>query len=420
MISKTRIPQVIRTQQRLVAACLFSIFFWLFSFGNIGSLSITPPFICCSLYICFSLISLFAGNLILSKKRLFVFLFLSSSFILSCLLSPYGSNWLSLFLYIFYFSIPALLDVRTKINDLRKLLKIFLSFSMIFAVYAIYQFVAYNFITFLPFKELIPEHFWQSKMNVVSTIRGFSFGGLELIRAHSIYPEASFLSQVSAISILIALFMKKQIKNITRLLIVFINLACIVISLSGTGIVILLFGFAYYFFKSSAKTKMFYVFLGTTIILFFTLINSSLFNFYIYRAKEIITIGSQSSGYYRFTLPFEIVLKNKDAFLFGYGIGNDDIALSMFGAVETGVANGFGKIFLEMGFVGIICMILFFITSFNKPERNNSIVRLFILICLINNIVGTFMLPFFWCFIIFTSAMSQNCNYKKSSTPCYL
>jgi hypothetical protein len=101
--------------------------------------------------------------------------------------------------------------------------------------------------------------------------------------------------------------------------------------------------------------------------LFFLLVISlfgeknNLIRYYMARSFEIK--GSSTSGYYRFILPFKIGFNN----MFGYGVGNDDIALKMYNASEFGITNGFGKIMVELGWIGLFLIIVFFMSI--KPNK---------------------------------------------------
>lgn len=271
-----------------------------------------------------------------------------------------------------------------------------------------YQFYAYNFLPSAPLKELIPSQLWVDDMNVVTSIHGYSIFGKEVIRSHSIYSEPSIFSQFNAIAILLLLCSKGSFSKVYFFSSIIILAAGLVCSLSGTGLIILIIGGIYLFVSSKNKITLSLMAVPLCVIFLILLLNGrgDLFSYFAGRAFEISrTDTSYTSGYYRFVLPFQFGFNH----LLGFGVGNDDIALLSINAYESTISNGFGKVFTELGIVGLIMIVAFFLIGYPKG-RNKRHIKLFLIVTITLNIVGTFMAPMFWCFAVPYICLTQTRN----------
>lgn len=405
-----------KMQNILIIVLFFSSFLGLISLGNVGSLSLTIPFIIMAILVCISIIGVITGYIDISKKRFLLFSILTIYAILSTLLSKYGSNFKSCMLYIFFFSSYVLIDKKQRIENIERYLSIFILISSVLSLYGVYQFVSYNFVPALPFKEIIPEAFWVSSMNTIAQTHTGTFSFGNMIRAHSVYYEPSIFSQFCAIAILFSLAMPNLgLKN--QIISIIINSIGIVVSLSGTGLFVLIVGFLCFFIYAKGKTQRTYFgVIALLIIVCLFASDTDILRYFTFRANELFNFDSYSSGNYRFVLPFQIGVTHP----LGYGIGNDDVAMKLAGALESSITNGFGKIFVELGYIGLVIIVSFFYTLY---PRNNScfIVHLVFFIVISLNVVGTFMLPLFWSFslLLCCSINTSNDLLRGTKNECY-
>lgn len=408
-----------RLQQYLIIVLFFSGFLAIISFGKISTLSLTMPFFIIVIYFLVSLLGIILGQITLSKKRICFLLFSCLICFFSYGLSSYRQNTNSLFLYIFYFAVFAFLDVRKPVFNSSKVVKIYVTIATVFSIFGIYQFFAYNVATFLPLKEIIPSFLWANDENTLTTIHGFQILGKEVYRAHSIYPEPSFFSQMCAIALLLMPVLKDLFTKRTRMLFYIFNIFGLIVSLSGTGVLILIVGLIYYWFRLPKRKKGFAIIMILITFILIVLSNDvSIIQYYFARIGEIFNNvgGSYSSGYYRFVQPFVIGFQN----VFGYGIGNDDIALSLAGASESVVANGFGKIFIDIGIIGLADLIIMHVFMYpNKNIKDHGIAIIFFIICVCLDFCGSFLTPSFWTVVLFSACISQGQNVAIPTCVCH-
>lgn len=409
-------------QKIFIYILFFSFFTGIISLGKIGSLSITIPFVVSCFYFIFSLIGIIFNKIHLSKNRFVISIFLICTFVIFCCFSTYKSNYSSLFLYIYFILLFCFVDSRQTLFNFNKVLKLFIIVVTIFSIYGMYQFIAYNFVSNLPLKEIIPQFLWVDDMNIITVTHGFTLFGKELYRAHSIYSEPSTFSQINAIAMLLLIQCNKIFKKRNAFLLFLVNAIGFIVALSGTGLIILCVGLIYFFLKIKLVYKFISIFLLAIILCYLLLDNNNLIlDYYFKRANELLFSGSNvnSSGYYRFVLPLKIGFDNLTNNFFGFGIGNDDIAYGLYHANESVITNGFGKIIVETGLIGFIEMIIMFSTMRpNKKSNNYNLEFLLFLIVICLNITGTFLNAGFWSFALL-SVVFSNKNIKVSQKNVY-
>lgn len=400
----------VKFQTKLMLILFFSQLFSFISFFSIKTLSVTIPFLIAIMYLIYSLIGFLCNRILIKKRRIVFALLLLLFLLLSCFIPGFPPNFLSLMLYIFYFSLFFLTDERMKIKDMDKIITCFSKIITIFSVYGIYQFIAYNFATWLPLKELIPDFLTAANFNTIQSTRIVVFG-LNLIKPHSIFDEASSFSRYCSIATLFLTYIilfnkcknnKEYIKNV---LLLSINLICLVLTLSGSGIIIFIAGLLILFYKANINKKLLFLILLSAIsfaIFIFTINDNSLLNFYLQRLSEFN--NENTSAYLRFVLPIKIGLDGICKHFFGYGVGNDDIAYAIFNANENSIANGFGKIFVEMGLNGVLIIIILylFIFPYNRILRKNLLYNLLFIITVVLSFVSSILDASFFAFIIMT------------------
>ena len=411
--------QIRKVKNNLIIIYLFSLLFEAFSFGNIGKFQLTVTFIVSVFLLVFSFIDFLLDNKDIDLKHTFVSIIFLLAMLCGFLFGYEKSSYTSFLLYFYYLC----LFFFTRHTDLsyRKIrlsLNIYLFLLALFSIYGFYQFFALNLSGNFPLKELIPESLLTSGYNT----HGISYiGGHIINRPHSIYLEPSSLSQFSAIGIGLGILGlirgKKDGSCFNKKLCVFAIVSCalgLISSLSGSGIVLLVLLLLYLFRVSKQKNKIakIIVFLSIIAIIAFLLRNTSFFQYYVSRLSELnFHNTAASSGRYRFVLPMQMSIDTMfNGRLFGYGLGNDSVAMTLYKATEDSVGNGYFKVFLDMGIFGFIALLLLLFSVKPKKLKDDYQSFFFIVALVMNAIGGTFMLPTLWVYIIL---INGKWNYRS-------
>ncbi|WP_195612845.1 hypothetical protein [[Clostridium] symbiosum] len=279
-------------------------------------------------------------------------------------------------------------------------------FSMIMnamAIYGIYQF--FGRIFSLPFCDLIIEGHMVPGFNWSNSIYSF---GIIVERSNAIFREPSFFSQFLAMNILI--YTNKLLKEDIKLkyfLLAVLNLSAMILSFSGTGFIILFFGLVIYLYVIQKNIMI----RNRIIILSIPLIAVTIYlaaspigEYFFKRLAEITTAASSSiatSGYKRFVSGFQVMAAawSRD-FLLGTGIGvGDEFMLTLPNVYNTAIGNGFYKVSIELGTIGISLWLLF-IASFWKKKKMSDSEK--VILCSIIPLMichETFMSNYYWFFI---------------------
>ncbi len=398
-------------QKIIIVILFFSQLLFSISFGKISSFYITIPFAIMIIFYLISILGFFCGKISFSRKRIFLSLVMIFIFFINVEVTQYNFNLNSFCLYIFYFFSFALIDNRISINKLDCIIKMFITILSILSLYGIYQFIAYNFITGLSFKEIIPDNIMVGSYNTIQYVHGSLFG-LDIVKAHSIFAEASGLSKYAAIALLLTIFYRKKLKLIKFIFFAIINFLALIFSLSGSGFIIIILCLFFIFLKANVKNKIIIlVSLFVMAMILSSFSQKELYNYYLNRFSEFSTDGT--SGYYRFILPFKIGIENLKTNFFGFGIGNDDAALFIYNSTETGIANGYGKIFVELGIIGLLIFIIMLINI--KPKNEKKINEIFVLYSILISLLftTTILNPSIWAFILFIEVSKQKNKGEK-------
>lgn len=386
----------------LFSLLFISLLFEGISFYSINLFSITVPFLVTVIIIVKKLF--FTPNMVIETRKLVVGLCFGIVVFLTSFLSGEIINYTSILLY-FYFLIFYI--VGNNLNEESshiKTINLFIKIGTLLSIYAVYQFVAYNFFTSLPLKEIIPAALRTPGYNTITVAY---VGNNIFYRAHSIYLEPSTLSQIS--SMIVLLIISKSFDSGTSfkkwIIPVFINLLALFLSFSGSGLIVLGFGIVYLFAISHAFRKRIFIFFFIGCIAALALYPTGLFeqlvNYYSIRSLEFFSFY-RTSGYYRFIVPLlalGYVISNK---WFGFGAGNDEILAHLLNSQEHGIPNGFGKIIADFGILGLILFVILLFTL--KPQKNSSLSRRMLFVLLIAFCIcgSSILLVSFWCISVMT------------------
>lgn len=393
-------------KENLVYIYFISILFESICFGSFKNFDFTITFVISLVLLIFSILEFLINGMRVNKRNAKVFFAFFLVLFLSVLFSKgAATNYNSLLLYIYYsvfFLFTSHSFDRVKFD---KALRIFNFLVFILSIFAIYQFIAYNFITQLPLKELIPNQFLTRNYN---TIAKTSVLNRVYYRAHSIYLEPSYLSQFNAISMLLLLNQKlngRKVKGFAW--IITIDSIAFILSLSGTGVVILTAGFVFFIIGSSMKMIKKVFLMAFLLIVALIFIPTEFGSYFIYRMQEVSFNTSFTSGYIRFIIPLLVAYKVLTTNFFGYGVGNDDVALIPFNINETRIANGYGKMIAETGPLGLAAMI-YLLYSLKPKIKNEDLRLLFVILIVLNIVSANYVISIFWTF-----ATVLNINSEK-------
>lgn len=249
-------------------------------------------------------------------------------------------------------------------------------------IYGIYQFFARMF--GLPFGEPIIEGHMVEGYNWSNIVYSI---GQNVARSNAIFLEPSFFSQTAAINVLILMVKIIEQRHTWKTWFwVIINLAGMIVSLSGTGIIILVLGaMVFLLYERRIKELKRIAFLSLTLIIIAILVltiasgtdfGSKTINMFLVRFGEIGgALGTQMSGYLRFVSGFNIVrgiwMNSTFNFLFGGGAGTAEYYSQYYHGLMD--ANGYFKVAGELGLIGIVLFVLFFLSVIKKcrnhPDR---------------------------------------------------
>lgn len=299
------------------------------------------------------------------------------------------------------------------------------------AIYGIYQFIGRGL--GLPLTDLYLDGYMVKGYNWTNPI---TIGGFSFLRANALFMEPSFFSQYLAINILLYIYqllMGMSTNSLKVFAALILNLIALIASFSGTGIIILILGAAILIFgnrKSFMKVK---IVIPIAMISISFLIGLLLFaptdviNYFAQRATEIFSYSENaSSGYKRFNGSYQLFCEALGTyFIFGAGIGGvrDFVALISGGMLADSnnyVSNGFIRVTIDMGFLGIVCWIIFLTYNYINLLKNNKGVFSFacLLVIALNICHEAFTGIYFWIFLNFlnfksTNAIDINERYKN-------
>lgn len=359
------------------------------------------------------LLSLFCFNF--TKKDLYYFwtilLLLSIAFITNS-----NSSLTSFFLYIFMFFTFILSKHKCNTNQMDKWIKRFVIFINIFAIIGIIQFMS-NFTNIEFFDVIIDGHM----------VEGFNrgnyiyIGNLSLMRAHSLYPEPSSLSQYSSFAIIAAfyLYKNKVIKKNFLFITIFLSAIATICSISGTGPLMLTIVAVVYLVnkfrnkQQKLKAQDYWLLTGVLVSIFaFILLPNNLKNYLFTRLSEIS--NPELSGGMRFTFPYLVMFNSWKLNFFGVGSGNEAYAIHQYYSntvsVQDVLSSGYAKMGVELGLLGLI-----FLFTLIHQCKNKRYYYFFIILLTYNFIGGNLLNSHFWCFMCFFNVIaSQKLCYETN------
>lgn len=408
-----------RLKETVLFFSLIALCFDAYAFYFIASFPVTLSLICVVLVLFIGILEIIFDNKKLKSKQLLICLALILFIVLDVIFVE-NRDLSSAFLYIFYLLTFSVSGYETTENIFYKKLKTVMIVYTVLSVYAIYQFIAYYYD--LPLKEILIEGHMVEGFNRTNLV---VIAGNVFQRAHSIYLEPSTLSQFSAFAIMISIILcnKKQIKIGSCIGIISLNLIAAVMSVAGTGFlmlgVIIVYYCIIYVIKHGFNKKVvaiFLIILAGTLCAF--LIDSPITEYIIIRICEII--DPKYSGGMRFSYPYIIMIDAWANNFFGVTPGNEFIAISDYfdkiGIPPTfsTMASGYAKIGVELGLLGLI---LLFVLMYTVRQKETGCKYIFVFMLCINFVGGNLLQNYFWIFVMLLNVKFINrvkCNIIRS------
>ncbi len=408
-----------RLKEGILFFSLIALCFDAYAFFYVDTFPITLSLCCVAAILVIGVLELFENRELFNRKQILICLVLILLIILEIMLSAHG-DLASASLYIFYILTFSVSGYKSSSDRFHKKLKPVMIFYTALSVYGIYQFIAYSFD--LPFKEFLIEGFMVEGFNRTNLVY---IAGHTFQRAHSIYLEPSTLSQFGAFAIILSiiLYNKKLIKLRSCIAIIALNLIAAVLSVAGTGFlmlgVLIVYYYIVYIIKHGLNEKVaagFLIILASTLGVLF--IDSPLTEYIRVRVYEVI--DPKYSGGMRFSYPYIIMFDAWKSNFFGMTPGNEFIAISNYfdkiGAPSTfsTMASGYAKIGVELGLIGLI---LLFALMYTVKHKDASCRYIFVFMLCINFVGGNLLQNYFWIFVMllnvkFTSA--AKCTERHS------
>lgn len=391
---------------------LIALCFDAYAFIYVKTFPVTLSFLCIAGVLIIGVLEFIFFNKAINIRQMAIGLLLVLFIVVNVVFSE-NRDLSSALLYIFYISLFCVSGYEMSQDRFYNNLKIVMIVYTILSVYGIYQFIAYALD--LPFKEFLIEGHMVAGFNRTNLV---SIGGHVFQRAHSIYLEPSYLSQFAAFAILLALILyrKKFIKISSCIVIFAVNLVVSVLSVAGTGFlmlgVLMIYFCIDYVIKHGFNKK---VLVGALVILcgFICVfcVDMDVTNYIRIRIYEIV--DPKYSGGMRFSYPYLIMFDTWSNHIFGYTPGNEFIAIIDYfnkaGIPSTfsTMASGYAKIGVELGLPGLV-LLFCLMFSVNHKEIYNKYIFVFVL-C-INIVGGNLLQNYFWIFI-----MLLNVNFNSES-----
>ena len=289
-----------------------------------------------------------------------------------------------------------------------RFIQLYQSVINITVVYGIYQFFAHALN--LPLADI----FIDGHMSV-----GYNWGndisilGLVLRRSNAIFREPSFFSQFIGVNVLIYiqhLLDNPRQKSRKEYIWLSLNILAMVLSFSGTGILILVGGFVCLLLFNNHRKIGLYIRKHKRIILVLTVVFVMVFltpnplrNYFFSRFAEFDSTNVESiSAYIRFVKPYEAtieILKNQP--WLGLGLGKTyNYSTTITGNLNNALSVALPRSFAELGIIGGVIYVCFMIKGIKKNNLKYGPYKAFLIGAYIMTFMhGTWSSEIYWLFL---------------------
>lgn len=306
---------------------------------------------------------------------------------------------------------------RSTYNTYRKTIKVYQWTMNIMAVYGLYQFVAHSI--GLPFADIIIPGHMSEGYNWGNDIR---IAGFIFRRSNAVFREPSFFSQFLSINILIyvqKLFDEPGKKNQKVYGWIMLNVLAMLVSFSGTGIIMLAGGFIALIFFDGRKVICNYIRKHMPVIMLMTagfvtmfLLPNPLRDYFFSRFGEFDSSNVESiSAYIRFVKPYKATVEILSShLLLGLGLGNTyNYVTSTIGDLHNSLSIALPRAFAELGIIGGFLYVLFMIKAVNKRNWKFGPYRAILVgTYLMTFMHGTWSSEIYWLFLALLNVKLMN------------
>ena len=328
---------------------------------------------------------------------------------------------LNAFLQVIFFVIVFTMSKRYLIpEDFGDYIAIFHKAMNILSVYGIYQF--FGRLQDMPFTDLTISNHMVAGYNWSNTT---FLLGMIVHRSNAIFREPSFFGQFLAINILfyiVALFDGRRDNH--AILCIAVNGLALLTTLSGTGFIVLGLGFFIYVLfkfrnKNFLKHSIGYI-VGILIIVIAIIGFSPVGKYLTSRISELFVYDKDASaGFVRFRAWTSLLQGEwRKHSLIGIGIGSSKELVNKWSSIYYGFTlNGFAKILIELGIIGIVLWMIFIISFFCCQIKKYSNYALMIVCFLVPYMIchDTFSSNAYWIFLVLLNCNIFKYNMKTSN-----
>lgn len=283
------------------------------------------------------------------------------------------------------------------------------------SVYGIYQF--FGRLRGLPFTDLTIVNHMVNGYNWSNTT---PFLNMTVYRSNAIFREPSFFAQFLAINILfyiVALFNGRRERR--SIFFIALNGIALLMTLSGTGFIILIVGLLIYIFFKFGDRKFLRhsigYFTGILVVALIVIRFTQVGNYLTARITELFVYDKDAAaGFVRFRAWTSLLQGDWSHHgLIGVGIGASKVLVEKWSSVYYALTlNGFAKILIELGIIGIVLWMLFIISFFWCQVKKHSDYALMIVCLLVPYMIchDTFSSNVYWIFLILLNCYIFTCK----------
>lgn len=313
---------------------------------------------------------------------------------------------LNAFLQVVFFYITFMSSKRLiKLKEFDSYISIFHRGMDLLSAYGIYQF--FGRLLGLPFTDMIISNHMVAGYNWSNTT---PLLGMTVYRSNAIFREPSFFAQFLAINILfyiVALF--KGQRDRRSVMLIALNGIALLTTLSGTGFIVLGVGLLIYvFFKFRDRrflARSIGYFVGIILVFVIVIGFTPIGNYLTSRITELFVYEKDAAaGYVRFRAWTSLLQGEwSKHWLVGVGIGGAKPLVEKWSTVYYALSlNGFAKIVIELGIIGIVLWVLFILSFFWCQAKKRSDYALMIVCILLPYMIchDTFSSNVYWVFLI--------------------
>lgn len=389
----------------LINITLCSTIFDAYCFLAIGNFPLTISLLLLMILLLTNILDCFKRKI--NVGYLFITLMFMILAILSYVLSPITASITSVFLLMFYLVCFCTTTPFLTKKDFYSLFKRYWVCIIVVMLFGLYQAIAYNFD--LPFQEI----------EILTKVEGFNTTNLVYInnlvfqRVHSICLEPSIFSQLCALGIGLSIIYSKH--RVTKIILIILFIIAMVLSFSGTGIIILAFFFIFYISKNKRNVVFLISIVSILAIIGIIVIfsNNQLVEYFLNRIAELS--DPKASAAIRFINPYVLMFKTFLNLPLGIGPGNNEMIGPFLNLGAISLTAGYSKPGIEYGFLGFVLFLIMVVKIYSAKKYNKQYTMVYIYFLLLNFVNDLFLQSYFWIFAMVLIYGIQTKNTMEDS-----